>query len=228
MFKVTNQQLVLSPKMSILCKILLFFSCFSVLLACRFSVIQHKSGDVLFADEFSSSNQNWETWNDPGESAVSFLEEGLIMIVYTPNMDAITTNNNSYSDVSVQTLVKKRFGTNDNAYGIVCRYLNDNNYYGFLISSDGYYGIVKVVNGEYNLLSSKNMEYDESIGRDKEENWLHAVCEGTTLTFYINGEEKKQVVDSDLKTGRTGLITGSFTGSGETAVFFDNFVVAVP
>lgn len=218
----------MSTKKSQLNRIILEIACLYVFLACRLSVHPYSSGDVLFADDFSESNQNWNTWDDPGESAVSFFEGGLIMIVDTPNIDAITTNHNSYSDVSIQTIVKKRFGTNDNAYGIVCRYLNDKNYYGFLISSDGYYGIVKVINGEYTLLSSKNMEYDESIRKEKEENQLHAVCESTTLTLFINGKEKTQVVDSDLKTGKTGLITGSFLGSGETAVFFDNFVVAVP
>lgn len=209
-------------------RMILLVPCLIVILACRLSVHPYSSGEVLFADDFSELNQNWDTWDEPGESAVSFFESGLIMIVYTPNMDAITTNHNFYSDVSIQTIVKKRFGTNDNAYGIVCRYLNDKNYYGFLMSSDGYYGIVKVVNGDYILLSSKNMEYDEGIRKDKEENLLHAVCEGTTLTLFINGKEKTSVVDYDLKTGKTGLITGSFADSGETAVFFDNFLVTVP
>ncbi|MDO9547195.1 MAG: hypothetical protein Q7J07_10675 [Pelolinea sp.] len=218
----------MNPKKRKINKMILLISGLFVLLACRFSPNPRTSGDVLFADDFSISNQNWDTWNTPGISAVSFLDEGLIMIVYKPNLDVITTNHLFYQNVSIKTLVRKRFGSNDNAFGIVCRYLNDKNYYGFLISSDGYYGIVKVINGEYTLLSSENMEYDESINKDKEENWLHAVCEETTLTLFINGEEKTSVVDSDLKTGKTGLITGSFTGSKETAVFFDDFVVAVP
>jgi hypothetical protein len=209
-------------------KVIVIFLCVIQLLACRNSYIPEKSGDILFGDDFSVLNKDWMVWNKPEESAVSFLDNGLIIIVYKPDIDVITTNKNIHDNVSIHTLVKKRFGTSDNVFGVVCRYLNNDNYYGFLISSDGYYGIVKVVNGIYTLLSSENMEYDNSINKEKDENLLQAICQDTTLTIIVNGEEKKRVIDTDLKKGKTGLIAGSFSDPGETAVFFDNFLVTVP
>jgi hypothetical protein len=200
----------------------------ATILACQFSVHQYSSGDVIFVDDFSTSNENWDIWEKSDESAVSFFEDGLIMIVSKPNLDIITTNNVSYPDVLIQTAAQKRLGTNDNAYGIVCRYLNDRNYYGFLISSDGYYGIIKVFEGDYKLLSSENLEFDEDIHQGKEENSILAKCEGNTLTLSINGIKKTSVIDGDLTTGKTGLITGSFSEADETAVLFDNFIVMVP
>jgi hypothetical protein len=209
-------------------KLAVIISCSGLLLACNLLNSPIKSDDILFEDDFSELNRNWEIWNEPGDSAVSFLDDGLIMIVYKPDLDVITTTNNVHDNVSIHTSMKKRFGTNDNVFGVVCRYLNAENYYGFLISSDGYYGIVKVINGKYTLLSSENMQYDESINKDKAENWLHAVCDDSSLSIIINGEEKISVVDSDLKNGKTGLITGTFSDSGETAVYFDNYLVTVP
>jgi hypothetical protein len=150
------------------------------------------------------------------------------MIVSKPNLDIITTNKISYSDVLIQMTAQKRLGTNNNAYGIVCRFLNDKNYYGFIISSDGYYGIVKVIEGEYKLISSENLEFDKNIHQDREENSISAKCEGNTLTLLINDVEKTSVVDEDLTVGKTGLITGSFSETDETAVLFDNFLVMVP
>ncbi|MCD6576765.1 MAG: hypothetical protein J7K66_01970 [Anaerolineaceae bacterium] len=179
-------------------------------------------------DDFSESNRNWDIWEKSDESAVSFFEDGLIMIVSKPNLDIITTNKTPYKDVLIKTTGQKRLGTNDNAYGIVCRYLDSKNYYGFLISSDGYYGIVKVVEGEYKLLSSENMEFDESIRQGKGKNNITAKCEGNTLTLSINGIKKTSVIDNDLVTGKTGLITGSFSEAEETAVLFDNFIVTAP
>ncbi len=200
----------------------------TIIIACQFSRLPYSSGDVIFVDEFSTSNENWNTWDKPDESAVSFFEDGLIMIVSKPNLDIITTNETSYPDVLIKTTAQKRLGTNDNAYGIVCRYLNDKNYYGFLASSDGYYGIVKVVEGDYKLLSSENMEFDESIHQGRGENSISAKCEGNTLTLSINGVEKTSVIDEDLAVGKSGLITGSFSETDETAVLFDNFLVMVP
>lgn len=202
--------------------------CMAIVLACQFSIRPYSRGDVIYMDDFSTSNKNWDIWDKPNESAVSFFEDGLIMIVSKPNLDVITINKVSYPNVLIQTAARKRLGTNDNAYGIICRYLNDRNYYGFLISSDGYFGIVKVVEGEYKLLSSENMEFDESIHQDREENDISAKCKGNTLTLSINGVEKTSVVDEDLTAGKTGLITGSFSEADETAVLFDNFIVMVP
>ena len=211
----------------LLIKIFIMFS-LAIILACQFSILPPSSGDVIFVDDFSTSNENWDTWDKPDESAVSFFEDGLIMIVSKPNLDIITTNKVSYPDVLIQTTAQKRLGTNDNAYGIVCRYLNYRNYYSFLISSDGYYGIIKVVEGDYKLLSSENMEFDESIHQGRGENSISAKCESNTLTFSINGVEKTSVIDGDLVAGKSGLITGSFSGADETAVLFDNFLVMVP
>ena len=208
--------------------ILIIIICLAILLACQFSLSPYSSGDVIFADDFSEKNEIWDIWEKPDESAVSFFEDGLIMIVSKPNLDIITINNVSYPDVLIQTTAQKRLGTSDNAYGIVCRYLNDKNYYGFLISSDGYYGIVKVIEGEYELLSSENMEFDESIQQGKGENSISAKCERNTLTISINGVEKASVYNNDLTAGKTGLITGSFSEVNETAVLFDNFIVMVP
>ena len=208
--------------------IVIIIICLVIVLACQFSLSPYSSGDVIFVDDFSEMNEIWDIWEKPDESAVSFFEDGLIMIVSKPNLDTITTNNVSYPDVLIQTTAKKRLGTNDNTYGIVCRYLNDRNYYGFLISSDGYYGIVKVVEGEYELLSSENMEFDESIHQGIGENSISAKCERNTLTISINGVEKASVYDNDLTAGKTGLITGSFSEADETAVLFDNFIVTVP
>ena len=200
----------------------------AIILACQIHLFPYTRGDIIFEDNFSLSNAEWDTWDKPNESAVSFFEGGLIMIVDKPNLDIITTNNVSYPNVIIQTTAEKRYGSNNNAYGIVCRYLNDRNYYAFLISSDGYYGIVKVIDGEFKLLSSENMEFDESIHRDGEKNIISAKCNGSSLTLSVNEIEKINVIDGDHRAGKTGLITGSFSEVDEIAVLFDNFLVRVP
>jgi len=199
-----------------------------ILLACQLITVKYASGDLIFMDDFSSSENHWDIWNKPDESAVSYLNGGLMMIVSKPNSDIVSTNNISYPDVIVRTTAEKKFGPNDNVYGVVCRYLDDKNYYGFLISSDGYYGIVKIIDGDYSLISSKSMEYSELINRGKSMNHLEAKCEGSILTLSVNDSKLGEVRDSDLKIGRTGVVTGSLGEKNTIAVIFDDFVVMVP
>jgi hypothetical protein len=50
---------------------------------------------------------------------------------------------------------------------------------------------------------------------------------GSTLTFYVNGEQLAQVQDSRLAHGDIGLIAGTFSEPGAD-VIFDNFVAIQP
>ena len=220
--------MVAKKRLILILRIALVFSCLTAILGCRFYIQPFRSGDVIFSDDFSKNDSNWKTWNKPGKSAVSYYKGGLMMIINQPNVDIITTNKIIYPDVIIQTHARKQFGTNDNVYGLVCRFLDNNNYYGFLMSSDGYYGVLKVIDGYYHLLSSENMEFSNVIFKDKEINTITAKCEGQTLSLVLNGSELSVVKDDDLKTGKTGLIAGLFESEEELAVLFDDFVIAVP
>ena len=67
-------------------------------------------------------------------------------------------------------------GPDDNSFGVICRYRDAENFYAFLVSSDGYYGIIKVKDGKYSLLSGKNMDFNSGIvrGRGTNRSWGYA------------------------------------------------------
>jgi len=194
-----------------------------ILLACGLQIPSRQIGELLFYDDFSSTGNNWDTWYQEGFSAASELNDAMVIIVEKSNIDVISTNDITYPDISIIAAAQKRFGADDNIYGLVCRYLDENNYYSFLVSSDGYYGIAKMYQGNYSLLDSQAMQYSELINQGNAQNLLHVVCSADDLSLYVNGSHLKTVSDGDLTGGRNGFLVGSFENGGELVVAFDDF-----
>jgi hypothetical protein len=120
----------------------------------------------------------------------------------------------------------KLAGPDENRIGLICRFAGDD-YYFFLITSDGFYGIGIFVDGKAMLLGQSEMQASVNIRTGMAINHLRADCAGDTLTLYINGFETASVRDTTLKSGDIGLLAGTFNQPG-VDVIFDNFVVMKP
>ena len=183
--------------------------------------------NILLIDDFSTNINNWNIWENKAGSAVSFYQEGLVFIINTPQYDYISIPKGNFGDVRIEAIANKLTGPDDNDYGIICRYQNEKNYYGFIISSDGYFGIIKVKNGTYQLLNSVNLEYNSVIHPGNELNHIRVDCIGSGLSFYVNEIKLAEVTDPDFSIGNVGLMAGSFSTPG-VAILFDNFLVLKP
>jgi hypothetical protein len=126
----------------------------------------------------------------------------------------------------VEVDVAKLSGPDENRIGLLCRFTS-NNYYFFMVSSDGYYTIGKYINGNAVQLGQSEMQYNESIHTGLAINHLRADCSGNTLTFFVNGIQVAEAADADLAEGDVGLLAGTFSQPG-VDVIFDNFVVLQP
>jgi len=122
--------------------------------------------------------------------------------------------------------VAKLSGPDENRIGLLCRF-SENNYYFFMVSSDGYYTIGKYIDGNVIQLGQREMQPDESIHTGLAVNHLRGDCVGNTLTFYVNGKLVAQAQDADFAEGDVGLLAGTFTEPG-VDVIFDNFLVSQP
>jgi len=182
--------------------------------------------DMVYHDNFSNPNSGWPTIIDEG-SSIAYQFEGLRFLINNPNYDYWSAPANSYKDVRVSVVSSKLGGPDDNEYGIICRLNDKNNYYGFLIGSDGYAGIVKVKGGDVSLLTSDEMQFFEVIRLGEARNDLEAVCTGPRLTFSINGEFVLETEDDEYPSGRAGLMISSRNFAG-VDIFFDDFTVRNP
>jgi hypothetical protein len=185
-----------------------------------------KDNGVLFEDRFSDPASGWTTW-EQDVSAVGYQDGGLMIRVNEAGFDYWSRPGKRYSDTRNEVEAIKVEGPDDNDFGLICRYRNGDNFYAFLISSDGYYGIALVRDGEYTALGSDGMQFSDAIRQGNATNRLRGDCVGSTLTLYVNSSKLAEVEDKTFRSGEVGLIVGTYQSPG-TAIQFDNFIVSKP
>jgi hypothetical protein len=183
--------------------------------------------DVIFSDDFSRDNGDWEVFSDANGEV--FYEGGwLHLINYTTapvDTMSLMTNQN-FTDFILEVEVKLIDGTDDNWQGIVCRYHDGGDYYVFNISADGYYYIARFINHEQTALAEATQSSYINQGWDVVNN-VYIECIGSSLSLSVNGHLLASVTDSTLNEGEIGLLVTSWDGDF-SEIAFDNLVVTEP
>lgn len=196
------------------------------ILACGGTTSTTLPENVLFQDDFSRTSSGWDRVNVA--DGMTDYDNGVYRIVVnTDNTDVWANPGLNFTDVAIEVQATKAGGPDDNDFGIICRYMDVNNWYSFIISSDGYYGIVKVKDGYQELLGMDTMEPSNAINQGAATNTIRAECIGSTLSLYANGTLLTTQTDSEFASGDVGLLAGTFDIVG-TDITFDNFTVYKP
>ncbi len=181
---------------------------------------------VLFKDDFSDTLGNWTIHSD-SLSFAGYEQSGFRLWADVPNYQFWSVPGLNFVDTLVHTRALKLNGPDDNMFGILCRYQDEENYYALVIGSDGYYGVFRTLAGEQVLIAQEHMDYSDAIHQGNETNEIQAVCQGEQLALIVNGTSLVQVQDDVLTHGDVGLIVGNFTEAG-VDVLFDDFIVVKP
>ncbi len=179
-----------------------------------------------FMDDFSDHSNGWQLFTE--QNGV-FQYDGNALRAYLPvkEAEAITTPGISLRNSVVDVDAQKVSGPDDNYFGVLCRYRNADNYYGFIVSSDGYFAIVKNIFGIRTVLSDGTLQPTQSIHQGNTTNHLQAICQERSLKWVVNGEILAEVQDVDLIYGQVGLIAGSIDQPG-VDIRYDQFIVIKP
>jgi hypothetical protein len=185
------------------------------------------SGTLLFSDDFTSNTHSWGTeGKNIGE--ISFVYDGLDLKVDTPNSLLWTVAQDQFKDSQVEVDAVLLNGPTNDAFGVVCRFKDNDNFYGFLVSHDGYYGIFRMQDGSMTLANGQSgLTYSEAIRQGGVVNHIQAVCQGNTLRLKVNGTLLAEIQDDAFTQGQVGLIVGTYETAG-VEVFFDNLLVYQP
>lgn len=191
-------------------------------------------GVTLYEDDFEDDASGWDI-DDSDNATVGYQDGQYAITVKMPEWLA-WANPNADLDlenvmIEVETTLDR--GPKDDVgmveFGIICRYVNSNNFYYFVIRADGQAAIFKVENDEQVMLSSDDEDYTPSpaIRQGLVSNRVRAMCTGSTLELYVNDEQVAAAEDSALVSGDVGLIVGTFD-EGNVKVLFDNLTVIEP
>ena len=187
-----------------------------------------KPANVIFQDDFSNDTSGWSRVRS--DEGITDYENGAYRIfVNLDNEDYFGTPGLSLqSDVRVEVDATKVAGSDDNDFGILCRYQDNNNFYQFLISSDGYVGILKYVAGSMQSIAAEALVEHSAVNQGNARNHIRADCLGNTLTLYVNGQQVSVAQDASFTGGGdVGVFAGTYDTPG-TDIYFDNFIVTLP
>lgn len=183
-------------------------------------------GGTLFHDDFSDPTSGWARIS--GQGGAMDYDNGMYrMVVTAQNYNLWSFSGHAYQDVRVEADATRMAGPAENLLGLICRSRDADNFYLFIISSDGYYALGKIKNGTISLLGQEMMAHSTAIIQGDGPNHLRFDCVGQTLTGYVNGQAVAITNDADFPSGDAGLIAGTFDQPG-VDVAFDNFVVTKP
>ncbi len=149
---------------------------------------------ILFQDDFSDPSTGW-TSNNEKDLIMGFDNGRYRMWINRPDLVNWSLANLKFSDVRIEADVSRLGGPTDNNMGILCRYTDPGNFYGFLISSDGYYGISKRQDDKFEIIGTDGMKFSRIINLGNAVNHIQADCVGDTLTLSVNGVELVQAQD---------------------------------
>lgn len=201
-------------------------------IACQFSVPNTstptpalQSGETLFYDDFTNISTGWDRFTS-AEGTMDYDGSGYRFLINALQANFWSTPGKSFRDVRIEVDVAKLNGPDENRIGLLCRFV-ENNYYFFMVSSDGFYTIGKYIGGNIIQLGQSEMQYNDAIHTGLAVNHLRADCNGNTLIFFVNGTPVAKAEDADLTEGDVGLLAGTFNQPG-VDVIFDNFVVLQP
>jgi len=184
------------------------------------------SSNILFQDDFSSTSSGWDRATyDFGET--DYVSGGYHILVGDDYSSVWANPGINATDVIVEVDGSKRGGVDDNEFGVICRYQDENNFYAGSVSSDGFYAIIKIQNGEFGYVGAEAMQPSDLINLGDAVNRVRMDCIGSTLTLYVNGAMLISEADTSFASGDVGLYAGSF-GTPGIDIFFDNFVAQRP
>ena len=182
---------------------------------------------VLFQDNFSDSNSGWPAASDADKTANYSADGQYAIQAVTTQQDVWAHPGQNFTDVSVEVDATKTSGPDNNGFGVICRFQDNDNFYYFMVSSDGYQVIGKYQGGQNQYLSAEKMQPTDAVTAGSATNHVRGDCQGSTLTLYANGQQLSSITDTSFTSGDVGLIVGTFD-EPNVGVSFDNFVVYQP
>jgi hypothetical protein len=180
-------------------------------------------GEVLFQDDFSDPDSGWEA-EDYDTGSVGYKDGAYFVISLGGERTMWGVANTSFSDVIIEVdATQVSAGPADNNdYGVICREQGDGNGYYLLVSGDGGYAILKAQEGAFEPLV--DWAASDTIRQGNATNQIQAVCEGSTLTLFVNGKRLATTEDSAFVKGDIALTATSYE-EASTEIHFDNLVV---
>jgi serine/threonine-protein kinase len=185
------------------------------------------AAEVVYRDDFGNAATGWDDGQAnngqvgyrSGAYAIEVLEQNWLIWG--------VANAGPLADVRITVEARNVGQAQDSAFGVVCNYQDEDNYYQLGMGPDGYYAIVRTLDGESTVLTNdeNNWILSDAIALNAEQYTIEATCgAGGRLSLAVDGVEIASVTDDALTEGDVGLFARTFEQT-PAEVRFDDFVV---
>jgi hypothetical protein len=177
-----------------------------------------------YTDDFSDSTSGWGVGSSATSSAAYGTNEFVIKVNKTKWFSWTTAGQTDLSNIHIEVTAQNLAQAGNAGFGVLCNYLDKNNYYLLGFTPDGYYAIIKTQGGNDTFLTSTKNQW---IKTDKYQinaasYQIGADCGGGTLALYVDGTQIDSVSDSTFTKGDVGLFVNTFD-QAKSEVHFATF-----
>lgn len=192
-------------------------------------VSQWRLGDPAIEDTFSRNSGQWNVDKrsgpaDSGREALSFISGGRLTVrVPEDELFRWTTlkSDDVFKDFYLEVDTTHRDGPTDGMIGVIFRYADADNFYAFVVDSEGHFTVLAYVDGDLDRLVDWTRTDALTIGEGAE-NRLAVLANGREIGVLANDEELARIQDRNLIEGAIALVAGT-NKDGGLEVTFDNF-----
>ena len=221
-------------------------------------VLPVQAGEVAYVATFDDFTTDWDVYDGRLQSQVA--DSALRLAADDTDKKPFSVSKQYWSDFDLSVQASPVDGPLNNGYGVIFRLQNkgnnspdDDNFYLFLVSSDGFYQVMRSIDGQQKELSNwiPSSLVNQGIGVT---NNLRVVAVGNRFQFYINsqpvqlcipdnpdgistynelnggcigGQMLDTLADSSIPNGQLGVVIQTLDEPG-VVVNFDNVMVAGP
>ncbi|MFB0538237.1 MAG: tetratricopeptide repeat protein [Anaerolineae bacterium] len=179
---------------------------------------------LAWQDNFSTPEGGWGETSDL--QSVKKYENGQYHIsVNASELFIWSTAGQDLADFMVEIEATQVSGPNDNGYGLLFRFQDDQHFYRFDISGDGFYLLSK--RSEYQWVTLVDWTAAPVIHKGQATNRLKVICQGSQISLYVNDRHLTDISDVSYSHGDIGLFAGTLSQGG-VHISFDNLKVWAP
>lgn len=161
-------------------------------------ILPNDPGALLYVASFDGPSDDWEQYE--GRQSAQVVDGQLTLTQSVDGASIYSAASPYIRDFDITVDVRVRGGVfdgqNNNAYGIIFRQKDRDNYYVFLVSSDGTYRIKRVLDNSSRFLSTwiETPAIDTEIGAV---NRLRVIGQGDKFQFFINDQQVRVCIPDD-------------------------------
>ncbi len=197
------------------------------------SAVESMTGEMslFFESTFDSDDPNNSHWPQEGNNLLTrdITDDGVYRFRNVSPREAVTSifdPTYTYTDAIITMEATLESDSQPaSAYGIVFRYLDEDNYNVFAVDGAGRYSIWVREDGNWRELRGERWTADESIHRIGEPNVLTVEVIGDHFVGAVNGQVAADVTDATIPSGHIGVYLAT-TDSGVASALIDRYSVA--